>query len=81
MQGSYIRTESGSDRVFCDRTFIGEMRSCTDLDPDATAPGSDAARSPPLFVQTRRIDFPVCPTPMETAGSAEENILNLLVMP
>ena len=53
MQGSYIRTGSGSDRVLAIENFIGETRSYADLDPVATAPGSDAAGSPRSFVQTR----------------------------
>ncbi len=72
MQGSYIRTGSGSDRVLAIENFIGETRSCTDLDPVATAPGSDAASSPPLFVQIRRTDNPVCPFQTEETGAAEE---------
>ena len=54
MPRSYIRTPTrrSSDRVLAIERFIVETRPDTDLDPVATAPGSDAARSPPLFVQT-----------------------------
>ena len=54
MQGRSIRTGSGSDLVLAIENFIGETRSYAELNPVATAPGSDAAGSPPLFVNPLR---------------------------
>jgi len=48
---SYIRTGSGSDWVVELNDFIGENEFSCEARPSRTAPGSDAACSPP-FVQS-----------------------------